>query len=216
MKEKGVFISKKRLIAVLCIALASILLIYGAFAVLPGLFEDDPDDLGEFIPPRANFNFYTPDYDEDIFEDKDYLRLIENGIFEYDDGALISMIDKDNADGYGEPVELVVKMLYSIIEGDADEYNSYFSDKYFEKRSPKERFTMQKLYDGRITYFGNEAVEENGKQYTEYTFKLTYRIFKNNGTFRDDIGEGYRLQHVTVSDRGGKLQIDALNFVKYK
>ena len=216
MEQKSGFLSKKRLLIILASVLIVIFLTYAALAIFPSLFENEEDTLDGYEPPRVNFNFFPADYDEDIFEDEDYLKLIENGIFEYDDGALISMIDLENADGYGKPVELVVNMLYAIVNGDADEYNSYFSDKYFEKKSPKDRFTMQKIYDGRITYFAREEVVEDGKQYTEYTFKLRYKIFENNGTFRDDIGSGSRLQHVTVSDRDGKLQIDALNFVKYK
>lgn len=214
MDTKNKFISKRKLIAILVIVLAAIFLICGAFAVIPALFDDEVEPYSE--PPRANYNFYEPDYDENIFEDEEYLLLIKNGIFEYDDGAVISMVDKNNAYQHGPALELVVDMLYSVVNGNVKEYNSYFSDRYFETREPKDKFTMQKIYDGRITYFALEVKSEDGKEYTEYTYKLKYRILENNGTFRDDIGDGYGVQHVTVTNRDGELKIESINHVIYK
>ena len=216
MGEKNNLLSKKKLITVLGIALGVVVLLCVTLAILPLLSEEEAPDNSFDNNFKIDYNFYPADYNEDIFTDEEYLRLIEYGILEYDDGAMITEVNDENADGYGKPVELIVDMLYAAINGDADEYNSYFSKKYFKTNEAKDKFTMQKIYDGRITFFACEDISENGKQYTEYTFKLKYRIFKNNGTFRDDIGDGYRLQHVTISDREGEFKIDAINAVRYK
>lgn len=166
---------------------------------------------------EKNFNFYVPDYSENIFDDEEYLLRISDGILEYDDNASsITMVDLDNADDYGEQVAFIVKMVYSIINGDCDEYNSYFSQKYFEKNKTKDKFTMQKIYNGRITFFSSETVTVNGATYDEYTYTLKYQIYKNNGTFRKDIGDGVRVQYITLSNREGKLLIDSIAYPVYK
>ena len=124
--------------------------------------------------------------------------MISNGILEYDDNInSISAVNLDNMSEYGEQVSMLVKMFYSIVNGNSTEYNSYFSEKYFTQKQPKEDFTMQKLYNGRLTYVGSEDVKKDGKTYTEYTYTLKYMIYENNGTFRKDIGDStYRIQYI--------------------
>lgn len=215
MSEKSNLFSNKRLICILAIAVAVMVILCAAIVILNFALSEDELDEG-FEDIKLNYNFYEADYEENIFEDEDYLKLIEYGILEYDDGAMISQITQDNADGYGAPAAVVVNMIYAAINGDAEEYNSYFSKEYFKLNSKKDKFTMQKIYDGRIQLFAIEDVTKNDSTYTEYTFKVKYRIFENNGTFRNDIGDGYRWQHITVSDREGAFKIDAVNVVRYK
>jgi len=70
---------------------------------------------------------------------------------------------------------------------------------------------MQKLYEVSLTKELVEKVEEKDGEFTRYTFILSYRILKNNGTFRKDIGDGYRRQYITVTDRNGQLLIDRVS-----
>ena len=106
-------------------------------------------------------------------------------------------------------------MVYAIINGNASEYNSLFSKKYFENHEPKQSFTMQKIYNGKITYFSSESETIDGVTYKTYTYNLVYNIFENNGTFRKDIGDGARMQYIKVSEREGKMLIDDIQYVRY-
>ena len=125
-------------------------------------------------------------------------------------------IDRETAEVYGKEVEYMVEYIYSIIYGDCDEYNSFFSEKYFLENEKEDSFTMQKIYDVDIKKEMPTAGSEDGSDYTMYVFRIQYRILENNGTFRDDFLEGRKLQYITVSDREGALLIDSISTPKTK
>lgn len=206
---------KKNLIIVLAALAVLLLIMYLLTLILPKVFNDITEDGSE--EGTANFNFYTPDYDENIYEDENYLTLIENGVLTYDNGtnSMVS-ISPDNASEHGDAVKLLADYVYSIIDGDVKEYNSYFSERYYETKEPKTAFTMQKIYNGTITYYSIESGSENGNNYTKYVYKLKYYIHENNGTFRMDIGEDAKTQYVVITDREGKLLIDSIGTSNYK
>ena len=207
--------TKNKLIISFITTVAVMTILYGIILLIPYLLNDSQDIDNEII---IDYDFYPVDYSENIFEDEEYLKLISNGFIGYDDNInFIYDIDKDTAAQHGKPVKLLVDMIYSIVNGDYEGYNSFFSEAYFEKNQPKAPFTMQKVYDVRITYFSTETITKNKQnEYTEYTYKLTYKIYENNGTFRKDIGDGYRVQYITISDRENKFKIDSIVFPVYK
>ena len=203
---------KKRLIIVFIIIVGILLLMYLLTLIIPKIYQSFAPKESEII---ADFSFYPADYNENIFDDEEYVALIADGFIEYDNGVnSIVAIDKENAAEQGEPVQLITNMLYSIINGDSEEYNSYFSDRYFESHDPKGEFTMQKVYDARITFFSSEKVEDKTGAYTKYIYKLNYYIYENNGTFRKDIGDESRTQYVVICERDNKLQIDNIMYNK--
>lgn len=204
---------RKKLIIVLVSLVAIILVLYAITVVAPHIEGAFAMETEEVI---ADFNFFEPDYSEDIFTDEEYMARIENGILTYDNKSTTVTVNQENAADHGECVGLLVDMVYSIVNGDAEEYNSYFSKEYFESNEPKKQFTMQKIYNGRITYFSEETVTKDKISYNVYTYKLKYYIQNNNGTFRMDIGDDARVQYVTISDREGKLLIDSITTGIYK
>ena len=182
--------------------------------IIPYAYQAFTPEETEYI---ADFNFYPADYNENIFEDEEYAALIVNGIVEYDNGVnSIEGITKENAAEQGEPVGVLTDMLYSVINGNSEEYNSYFSEEYFKTHEPQGSFTMQKIYNARITFFSSETIQGDDSSYTKYIYKVNYYIYKNNGTFRKDIGEGYRTQYIVITDRDGKLLIDNILYNKVK
>ena len=206
---------KKRLLIILAALAALLLVMYLLTLILPKIFNGITEDSTE--EGTANFNFYTPDYDENIYEDEDYLALIENGVLTYDNGTnSMVAINTENASEHGEAVKLLTDYVYSIINGDVSKHNSYFSDKYYETNEPKASFTMQKIFNGTITYYSVQSAVENGNNYTKYIYKLKYNIHENNGTFRMDIGEDAKTQYVVITDREGKLLIDYIGTSNYK
>ena len=206
---------KKRIIITVAILAAVLLIMYVLTLVLPLIsakFNEKQEEEG-----TADFNFYKPDFNEDIFTDEEYVSLIENGILEYDNASnSINPVNSENADEYGDAVKLLVDFVYSIINGDNKRYNSFFSNEYFKTHKEKSTFTMQKVYDGTITYYSVESVSNGGSNYTKYIYKLSYSILKNNGTFRNDIGEDQKTQYIVITDREGTLKIDAISTSKYK
>ena len=206
---------KKKLLIGLIILAAILLLMYALTLILPYISSkllEQPEE-----EQTAAFNFYEPDFDENIFDDDEYMSLIAEGIYKYDNAAnAIVPITAENAINQGVAVKFLTEYVDAIINGDNDAYNEFFSDVYYKTNAPKEKFTMQKIYDATITYYSIESVSEGGNNYTKYIYKLKYSIYENNGTFRMDIGEDQKTQYVVITDRDGKLLIDAISTSKYK
>lgn len=160
--------------------------------------------------------FHTPNYDEDITKDSRYMGF-DRQIYYCDPstGITISLTEDTYAE-QGEGVELLCHMIDSIIAGDNETYNTYFSDEYLEREGEKDMFTAQKLYNIKITILSSEEITENGITYTEETYLLEYMIYQNNGTFRTDVGsDAIRKQGVVVSDREGDMLIDVVSSYTY-
>ena len=205
---------KKKIIITIFILAGLLLLMYALTLILPMISQKLNHSTEE---KTAKFNFYEPDFEENIFEDQDYISLIENGILQYDNGTnSVVTITSENASDHGDAVKLLTDYVHSIINGDNELYNSFFSTEYLDAHEPKEEFTMQKIYNGLITYYSSEEITDKSGNYTKYIYKLKYQIYKNNGTFRRDIGEDYKTQYIVITDREGKLLIDAISTSNYK
>lgn len=206
---------KKRLIIIFVAVAALLLVMYLLTLILPAALNSI--SAGEVEEGTADYNFYEPDFDENIYEDEEYLKLIENGVVKYDNASnSISDVNAENASSFGDAVSFLYGYVYTVIEGDAEGYNKLFSDRYFEDNQPKQAFTMQKIYNCTITYYATEAGVENGRNYTKYIYKLKYNIHENNGSFRKDIGEDAKTQYIVITDREGKLLIDSISTSNYK
>ena len=206
---------KKTLIIVLLVLAAVLLVMYLLTLLLPRLLTSISGQSSE--EGTADFNFYEPDFNENIYEDDRYLALIADGLLKYDNGAnSIVDITPDNVNSFGEPIKLLYDLVYAAIEGDNKLYNSFFSSEYLKAHGTKDEFTMQKIYDGKITAYSHENVQGNNGNYTKYIYMLNYRILDNNGTFRADIGEDSKTQYIVITDREGKLLIDAISTSRYK
>ncbi len=198
---------KKRIIIILIVIVCIIPILLGAIYAI-NLYAKTKNKTPEVT---INYNWYPADFNENIFEDEEYMKLIEYEFISYTEGSVTQIIDKETANIYGKDVSFMVDYLYSIVEGDADKYNSYFSEEYYKSANKKDAFTMQKIYDVELRKQSLEKVEEKGNTYTKCTFVLSYRILENNGTFRKDIGEGSREQYITLTNRNGEFLIDSIS-----
>lgn len=160
--------------------------------------------------------FHTPNYDEDITKDKSYMDL-DRQIYYADPltGVTVS-VARDSYWEHGDGFELLCHMIESIIAGDHEKYNSFFSDAYFEVEDEKEPFTPQKLYNITITLHSTEQVSEEGASFAREIYVVEYMIRQNNGTFRTDVGsDAIRKQLVVITDREGEMRIDTVSSVTY-
>ena len=193
--------------------------LYGYFPGLEDLVDGGAGN--EYKGNNFTIIFYPIDYDHNIMKDKEYLELDRKIYYFADQSQLGTMIELDdsNRDKQAVGVTLLCEFVESIIMGDADQYNSFFSDYYFEHKEcePDPGFTMTQLYNIRITNFGEHKVSDKKLgDYTEYHFVLQYSIHKNNGTFRSDIGsDGSAATYIIITDRNGELMIEDM-FYGYK
>ena len=201
---------KKKIIIVIISILALMALMFISIFVLSSILDKISGKDEEY-----NFNFYEADYNENIFEDREYMSLIENGYISYCDMDNVTLgIDKDDAHKYGQDVEFIVAYIQYMINGDVDKYNGCYSDLYYEEEDPKEKFTMQKIYDVLIKKISEETVSDSSGSYTKYIFSLNYKILKNNGTLRNDFLTGSRTQYIYITNREGELKIDGVTVLK--
>ena len=211
VKKEGMNKAKKRLLIVIAVVFSLLLLLILA-SVLIDIYEKSKEPENKEI----DFDFYEADFDEDIFQNSEYTAKIAGGFISYKKDDVTVGINRENAIEFGDDVDFIVDMLYDIINGDNTAYNARFSTEYYKNNAPKDKFTMQMLYDAKITHETTEVVQAEQGNYTKYIYAVEYRIYKNNGTFRRDIGNGARVQYIIVTDRDGKLLIDDIITPSYK
>lgn len=168
--------------------------------------------------PPSSIIFATPDYEYDIMQDEEYLQL-NRRIYHCDErsGLTEELTDK-NIGGYGPAARVLREAINAIIAGDADAYNALFSDNYYVNNEPESPFTMQRLYDIKITKV-NETIKSGEKgKYTQYEYEVEYKIRLNDGTFRTDIGhDESKKQFFILSDSvTGDVLIDQILPYNYR
>ena len=174
--------------------------------------EETTKQTGSFFIPA------TPDYEYDIMQDEEYLQL-NRRIYHCDErsGLTEELTDK-NIGGYGPAARVLREAINAIIAGDADAYNALFSDNYYANTEPESPFTMQRLYDIKLTKV-NETIKSGEKgKYTQYEYEVEYKIRLNDGTFRTDIGhDESKKQYFILSDSvTGDVLIDQILDYNYR
>lgn len=195
---------KKRIIlffTAICLILAAA---YGGMA-LYAHFRDIPEE--DDASSATKFNFYDADWDEDIYADAGYMEL--NRYISVSDGAVKTVLEQDNYAEYGDTVVFLAGYIQTIIDGDHEAYNACFSEEYWKTHEKQNIFTPQKVYNVLLTKCEEETVTENGESYTAYTYLVEYMIYRNNGTFRRDIGsDAIGPQYLILTDRDHTIKID--------
>ena len=165
---------------------------------------------GRDEPKSEPIYFYAPDYDTDILSDEDYLSLNRN--LKYRDGPETFIVTDGNYKLFGDLCEFFGRYFESMINGDADTYNSLFSDAYIKENGKKGRFPMQRVYNMEVTLSLTELLtsgEHRGA--TRRIFAVDYMINMNDGTVRSDVGsDGSRTLYYELITEGGETLINAI------
>lgn len=176
---------KKLKTAVLSVGIVLVvlaLLAFGLSALLNAVKE--PAATSSSLPDHA---FYEPDYEKNIFEDEAYRKLDSSVL--YMDFGTGETLTEQNYQTVGVASAFFYTYFQAVINGDARTYRSLLSDTYIEEKQPPERFTMQMLYDISVNQIQRSSTAQyQGKEVTAYYFSVSYRIFRNDGTFRNDVG----------------------------
>ena len=205
-------ILKKRMLIVLGSVIGAVILLALSVQLLTKYQESiSAEETTDFFSIIQFSSEYVTD-EAEFLADQTY-RGYDKTMYYYDPQTGITEgITEGKYEDYGECVLFLADFLSAIIAGDAEEYNMFFSDVYFENNEPKESFSMQKLYDIQVSpYSKEEKAAEDGQKYTEYIYMLQYRIRKNNGSLRNDMdSDGLRPQYILITNRDGKLLIDRI------
>lgn len=179
--------------------------------MLDGLQNGGEEEETKKLPP-SSIIFATPDYEYDIMQDQDYLQL-NRRIYHCDDrsGMTEELTDK-NVTGYGPAAAVLRAYINAVIAGDADALNTLFSENYFASHEAEPPFTMQRLYDIKLTKINETIVADEKGKYTQYEYEVEYKIRLNDGTFRTDIGhDESKKQYFVLSDSvTGEVLIDQI------
>ena len=136
--------------------------------------------------PKEEFFFYPADYLTDIFTIPEYLAL-DRRVKYSPDSSQSYLIENGNYAAEGAPgLTVIGEYLNAVIAGDHEKVNSLYTEKFIEENGRHERFPPQKLFMIKIK---NERVTEEKDGYTVYYFTVSYRIYRNDGLFRDNVDE---------------------------
>lgn len=173
--------AKERKVVIIIIAIMAIIVLLSIPMLITSLGGGEDTSAA---PPLIYFE--EPDFDENIFDDPEYLdkdRLVwvlYEGI-----GTGIDITSETDRATQSHAVNFMFDFIEAQIHGDTDGYNACFSDAYLSKNGKKSAFTMQKLYDIKLEQYGAAVKSDDGGY--DYIFILRYKILNNNGTLRDDM-----------------------------
>ena len=204
---------KKQLLitaAVIVSLLLILLILIGSLQRCSDSLEEEPirtDEYGDSVTIEFSTEYVTDE--ADILLDEVYQGYNLNVYYLDQQNGVGVEVNEMTAGLYGSAVELLYKLVQTMMSGDAEAYNTFFSKLYFESNEPQGAFSMQKLYDIEITKV-EEYKSEKGN-YTEYIYALDYKIRRNNGSLRPDIdSDGSRTQFILITDREDALLIDRI------
>ncbi len=198
---------QKKIVLILLASSLFLIGIYAAFSVVSANIDEWL--YYEREPGNAVFP-YEPNFDEDIFKDKEYMELDRLINYTEEKTGISLSIDDTNYTTYNDTVTFMYEFINSILHGDVAFYNNCFNELYLESAGKQQPFTKQKIYDIEFCVFEEGTDSESGKSYVKLW--LDYKIFKNNVTLRTDIGSDVcRRQYLTlVKDTNGNLKIQAI------
>lgn len=168
---------RKRLVWVIAVlALALLAAVYWFFTREKPAEKATPYTADVYDP----FTFALNDPDApSIFEDSAYLALdrsihIKRGMEEYTVSAAPS--EEEGAERF------FLGYFDALSHADTERYGEMFTDGYYQKYLPQEDFTEQRVYDIHLTWL--DSADNDARIY----YLVEYKISKNNGSFRRDIG----------------------------
>lgn len=160
-----------------------------------------------------SYNFYPTDYNLDPTKDERYMQY-DRYVY-YKNGSVSQAILEGEEAAYGPAVEFFTEYFKTVIAGDTDTYNTYFTDHYYETAEPYDRFAPQMLYNIEIEQI-SEKHNDNGT--SSWAFNVKYMIHRNDGTFRNDLDSDStkKLYFELIGLSDGTVKIDNITYYKRK
>ncbi len=175
----------------------------------------------KYKPDQKTIIYYPADFNENIYNDDAYVDLISSYALEYVDGDINYKLKYDDLEKIGGNLSIFFYNYFNDIRnGDNEKYNSYFDERAFKIREKAGEFTMQQIYDIVIKPLnidpdlGEEYdwVKDSGIE--PIYVDVSYKIRKNNGTFRLGVNsDTSKPQLYILYDSGKEYKI--INIVDY-
>ena len=137
----------------------------------------------DYMDHIKTISFYPSAYGQDIYADEEYMKL--NRYISYKNGPDTYMIADGDYLKYGVCMEFFAGYFESVKLGEYEDYDKYFTDEYLKKQSNKDMFAPQKIYDITLEETRTD-IHTDGTE--SHFFYVNYKIFKNDGSFRNDMG----------------------------
>ena len=191
---------RRKKLLIMLIGLGLFLLFVIGVLIFDMLGENDSDDF-EKLP---EFDLYTPDYDINILQDPEYTEL--NRLVSYKNGAVTVTVAPEEYPATDPVLAFIAELTDTMIGGRYSEYPSFFSESYILENELPESFTMQRIYDITVERIGEEQ-GSSGENLLIYM--LDYKISKNDGTLRRDIGsDSSKPWYLAIVSENGEYKID--------
>lgn len=202
------------------VAAIAVSVLVATFFVVRWLYNNSDEENDRYVPDSwiqvdegredREIFLYTPDWETDINTLAGYKALVSDIIFS-PDGANAVAVDKNTYVSVGgKGLKFMADYVDTVIGGDHEKLNSLFTEKYFEDHPKYSAFPQQKLYDVRITQYKYHSPEYNYGDVNDLYYIISYKIYRNDGLFRDDIDDSCELPQLlkllVYSD--GTIKID--------
>lgn len=151
--------------------------------------------------------YFSADYEENISEDIVYMAFNREVAFT-DTSGFTRNLNEDNIKD--SPVaELMYKYFVSLKNGDAESHSKLFTDEYKSNFVLQKKFTAQKVYNINISYLSSN----DGKD----IYRVVYKIYENNGSYRADIGSNVgKIMAFEIDKSNGSALINSIGYITDK
>lgn len=214
-KEEKRALSKKVIIRTFAVLFLTLCVLLGVYSVM-GITQWHLEKENALQKPTPqNGVFAEIDFDADITKDEDYQKKLL--YITYTENEVISATITDgNFEEYDKNLVFFNEYFECLRAGDFERYDTFFTKSYFEDNEHTDLsfgFTAQRIYDILITKT-SRGYEEDGNVYR--TYEVKYKIMKNDGTFRNDIGpDEQRPQYITLVTNENGTFIRRITYNKY-
>lgn len=215
LKMKTISKKKKKIILIVAIALTAI------FAALSYILIWQPDLFAEkkkgpsnmYSDDLISYLFYPADYELDVTTVPEYME--KDRYIHYINGGENVAITDENYNSYGSVIRFFRQYFNTIIKGDYETYNEkYFTDRYYTFYEPYYSFAPQMLYDIKVELLSSTKQDDGS---IRHAYDVSYKIYKNNGTFRNDIdSDAEKVLYYEIVENGFSVKIDYITYYKKK
>ncbi len=217
---QGDVAAKKLITPKTIIILLSAVMIVSAFFLIRWLYDRSDEDKSKYVPDEwlqidtdkrePEIYLYTPDWETDIHTLPAYQALVEDIYYSPDGWNGIAVSKGSYVSVGGKGLKFMAEYVETIISGDHEKLNSLFTDEYFKDNKKYEAFPQQKIFDVVITKYNYSAPEYDYGSINDLYYIISYRIYRNDGLFRDDIDDVAKLPQLVklLVYPDGSIKID--------
>lgn len=172
---------------ILCVIVGLFLIAVSIFSLWFFVLRDVGED-------KDNIFYYPINENENIFENKVYKDYVRDLKFGNAHELQLFNYENDYEDASVE-CKFFLDYFKTVICGDYENYPSFFVDDYFNE-IPAPQFTMQMIYDPYVVINSVTEEEIDGKNVQLYNYHVEYRIFRNNGSFRQGVSSNVAVPQI--------------------